>query len=109
MPRNKKHLLFAGIHNVVVALDVRDGAEVWRTKIGGMMLVNVLWDGVELFASAKGEIWKLDPATGELLWHNKLKGLGTGSVIMASSRMVSAPAATVVTMATNEAAARSAQ
>ena len=87
MPKPPRQLLFVGIHNSVLALDTKDGSEVWRTKLGGMMLVSVLWDGVELFASSKGEAFKLDPRTGEILWHNKLKRLGTGSVIMATTRL----------------------
>jgi len=86
MVRKERHHLYVGIYNSVVALDVRDGAELWRTKLGGLAYVNVLWDGEELFAATKGEVFRLDPRNGEILWHARLKGLGTGSVTLASTR-----------------------
>lgn len=96
MPRDPRHLLFVGIHNSVVALDTRDGSEVWRMKLGGSSFVTVHWDGEELFASAKGEVVRLDSRHGAILWHNRLKGLGTGSVTLASTRSASQPAASVI-------------
>jgi len=30
-------------------------------------------------------VFRLDPATGELVWHNKMKGLGLGVVSLAST------------------------
>ena len=86
MIREPKDQLYAGIHNSVVAIDARDGTEVWRTKLGGMSLVNVFWDGEGLYASAKGEVSRLDPRDGQVLWNSPLKGLGTGSVMLASAR-----------------------
>ena len=86
MPRIQ-HVLFVGIYNSVVALDPKDGSEVWRQKLGGMSFVNVYFDGEDLFAATKGELFCLDRKTGAVMWHNKLKGLGTGYVTMASTRM----------------------
>jgi outer membrane protein assembly factor BamB len=86
MPRDRKHLLFIGVYNTVLALDTATGAEVWRAKLGGTSFVNVHWDGEELFASTKGEVWRLDPRNGNSIWHNKLKGLGFGAVLLASDR-----------------------
>lgn len=86
MPRDQRHRLFVGIYNSVVALDTRDGSESWRTKLGGSSFVNVYWDGEELFASAKGEVFRIDPNGGAVLWRSPLKGLGTGAVTMASTR-----------------------
>jgi hypothetical protein len=86
VPRDPRHLLFVGISDTVVALDTRDGSEVWRTELGGMSFVVVHWDGQELFASAKGEAFRLDPKTGAIIWQNKLKGLGTGLVTLATTR-----------------------
>ena len=86
MIREPKDQLYVGIHNSVVALDTRDGTEVWRTKLGGLSLVNVFWDGDGLYASAKGEVSRLDPRDGRVLWTSPLKGLGTGSVMLASAR-----------------------
>lgn len=90
MRRKERDLLFVGIHNSVVALDTKDGTAVWRAKLGGMSFVNVYWDGVELFASTKGEAFRLDPGNGDVIWHNKLKGLGTGLVTLTTNRAPSA-------------------
>lgn len=90
MPRDPRHVLYIGIYNSVLALDTRDGSEVWRTKIGGMSFVNVLWDGEELYVSSKGECWRLDPKNGSILWHNKLKGLGHGIITMVTTRQPNA-------------------
>jgi hypothetical protein len=45
-----------------------------------------LWDGQSLFAANSGEIWRLDPKNGAVLWHNELTGFGRGLVSLASSR-----------------------
>ena len=34
-----------------------------------------------------GEIWRLDPETGGLQWHNKMRGLGQGLVSLASTQV----------------------
>jgi outer membrane protein assembly factor BamB len=86
MGRKDRELLFVGIGNSVVALDAKDGSEVWREKVGGMTFVNVYFDGTQLFVAAKGEVFCLKPSDGTLLWHNKLKGLGSGLVTFATSR-----------------------
>ena len=88
--RKKQTLLFIGIYNSVLAIDAETGAEVWKTKLGGTSFVNVQWDGEALFASSKGELWRLDPGTGAQIWHNKLEGLGFGPVTLASERLPSA-------------------
>jgi outer membrane protein assembly factor BamB len=85
MPREAQSLLFVGIKGTVVALDDRTGTEVWRTDVSGSDYVTVLWDGAALFAAGYGEVFRLDPATGGLLWQNALKGLGRGLAGLASS------------------------
>lgn len=86
MPRDPQMLLFVGIKKAVVALDHRTGVEVWRAELRASDYVSVLWDGEALFASSRGEVWRLDPRTGGVLWHNELKGLGWGIASLASSR-----------------------
>lgn len=90
MVRDKPHVLYIGIYNSVVALDTRDGAELWRAKLGGYAFVTVHWDGEELFAAAKGEVFKLDPRSGDIIWNAGLEGLRTGSATLVSTRAPSA-------------------
>jgi outer membrane protein assembly factor BamB len=46
-----------------------------------------------LYAAASGELFALDPATGHILWNNKLKGLGIGFVTIAGSNQTPPAAA----------------
>lgn len=107
MPRDQQELLFVGIKDVVVALRQTDGIEVWRAKLKGGDFVTVLWDGEALFAANNGEVFRLDPATGAVIWHNPLKGLRTGVVSLASRRAAteSTPYETIAEQKRREAAA----
>jgi outer membrane protein assembly factor BamB len=95
MPRDLRSLIFVGIKNSVVALDVKSGEEVWRTKLKGSDFVTVLFDGESLVAANAGEIFALDPQTGTVRWHNTMKGLGLGLVTLASSRVATDPGGSV--------------
>jgi glucose dehydrogenase len=86
MPRDPQALIYVGIKSSVIALDAPTGNEVWRTHLRGSDYVSVLWDGEALVAANSGEVWRLDPATGAMIWHNGLKGFGRGMVSLASSR-----------------------
>lgn len=86
MPRDPQTLVFVGIKSSVIALDERTGAEVWSTKLRGSDFVTVLWDGEALLAANGGEVFRLEPQSGTLMWHNQLKGLGRGLVSLASTR-----------------------
>jgi hypothetical protein len=86
MPRDPQVLIYAGIRDVVVALDSRSGAEVWRAELRSNDYVTVYFDGESLLAANAGEVWCLDPERGTLIWHNELKGMGRGLVSLASSR-----------------------
>jgi hypothetical protein len=92
MPRDPRVMIFIGIKNAVVALDDRTGTELWRTQLHSADYVTVLWDGEALFAANGGEVWRLEPASGQVTWHNELKGLGRGLVSLASSRRPSGTA-----------------
>jgi len=96
MPRDRQVLVFAGIKSSVVAIDDRTGAEVWRAKLRSSDYVTVLWDGEALFAANAGEMWRLDPEHGNVLWHNELKGMGRGIVSLASSRLAQTSADSTV-------------
>ena len=86
MPRDPQILIFVGIKDSVIALDDRSGAEVWRAELRSSDYVNVYYDGEALIAANSGEVWRLDPANGSVIWHNELKGSGRGLVSLATSR-----------------------
>ena len=89
MPRDLQVFVFVGIKNTVLALDDKTGTEIWRTKLRTSDHVIVFWDGEALLAAAGGEVWKLDPAQGHVMWHSELKGLGRGIVSLATTRRAS--------------------
>lgn len=86
MPRDPQILVFVGIRDTVLALDDRTGDELWRSELRGGDFVTVCWDGEALFAANGGELYRLDPLSGGIVWHNKLKGLGRGLVSLATTR-----------------------
>jgi len=86
MPRDSQELLFVGIKDVVVALRPADGVEVWRTKLKSSNFVTLLWDGDKLFAANNGEVFRLDPVSGTIIWGNPMKGLRQGVVSLATLR-----------------------
>jgi outer membrane protein assembly factor BamB len=77
--------LFVGIAGTVLAIDRGTGAEVWRSRLLSSDFVNVFFDGAELYAATAGELFRLDPATGQILWHNQLKGLGCSLLTISSA------------------------
>jgi outer membrane protein assembly factor BamB len=78
-------LIVIGIAGTVVALDRSTGQELWRTSLEGGDFTNVVLQDGDLFATTKGELFCLDPATGSIRWQNPLKGLGRGLVTIASA------------------------
>ena len=77
-------LVFVGIGRSVVALNRATGERVWAARIKGYDFVNVVLDGGCIFATCYGEIFCLDPHTGQVQWHNPLKGFGTGLASIAA-------------------------
>ena len=77
-------LVFIGIRGSVVALYRATGAEAWTTHLKGANFVNVVVEPDRILAAAQGEIFCLAPYTGEVLWHNRLKGYGMGLAAIAS-------------------------
>jgi outer membrane protein assembly factor BamB len=77
-------LVFVGIKGTVVALNRATGAQVWATHLKGSGFVNVVLDGAKILAASYGELFCLDPQTGEGLWHNPLKGFGYGLASIAT-------------------------
>lgn len=77
-------LIYIGIRGSVVALDRATGAQVWATKLRSGDFVSVLVEGNALYATTYGELFCLESATGKVLWHNPLKGFGTGPAMIAT-------------------------
>jgi len=86
MPRDPQVLIYVGIKHSVIAMDDRTGAQVWVANLRGSDFVTLLWDGEALIAGNQGEVWRLDPQTGAVIWHNALKGMGRGVISLASGR-----------------------
>jgi outer membrane protein assembly factor BamB len=78
-------LIFIGIKGSVIALHRGTGQQVWATHLKGSDFVNVVVQSEMLLASCYGEIFCLDPLTGDALWHNPLKGFGTGLATIATA------------------------
>jgi outer membrane protein assembly factor BamB len=78
------HLIFIGIKGSVVALNRATGEQVWATHLKGADFVNVFLQDEAVLASCSGEIFCLDPLTGDAMWHNPLKGFGMGLATIAT-------------------------
>ena len=81
-------LVFIGINGSAIALNRRTGEKVWATHLKSSDFVNVVLENDKIFAATKGEIYCLDALTGDGLWHNKLKGFGTGLATIATSENI---------------------
>jgi outer membrane protein assembly factor BamB len=79
-------LVFVGIKGSVVALKRETGQQVWATHLKGSDFVNVVLQNGSILASCRGEIFCLDPLAGRGLWHNPLKGFGTGLATMVTDQ-----------------------
>ena len=77
-------LVFIGIRGSVVALNRATGEQVWATHLKGYDFVNVVVQSEAVLASCCGEIFCLDPLTGNARWHNPLRGFGRGLATMAT-------------------------
>jgi outer membrane protein assembly factor BamB len=76
--------VYIGIASSVVALRKDDGSIEWSRKLPrSSSLVALLQEGKHVFAISSGEVSCLDSATGELVWHNPLKGFGRGWALIA--------------------------
>jgi len=78
------NLVFIGIKGSVVALNRATGQQVWATHLKGSEFVHVAVLNGAVVASCYGEIFCLDPLTGDALWHNPLKGFGRGLATIAT-------------------------
>ncbi|MGO8698643.1 MAG: PQQ-binding-like beta-propeller repeat protein [Limisphaerales bacterium] len=78
-------LVFIGIQGSVVALNRATGEQVWATHLKASDFVNVVLHNEAVLATCNGEIFCLDPFTGEGRWHNPLKGFGRGLATIATA------------------------
>ena len=85
---NAASLMYIGIKGTVLAIDRRTGQEQWRTHLKGSDFVNVAIGPDEVFATAWGELFCLDPVTGRIRWHNPLTGMGWGLITIAGDSIV---------------------
>jgi outer membrane protein assembly factor BamB len=81
---NTSELIFIGIKGSVIALHRATGQQVWATHLKGSDFVNVVAQNDTVLASCSGEIFCLEPRTGNALWHNPLKGFGLGLASIAA-------------------------
>ena len=77
-------LIFIGIKGSVVALYRDTGQQAWATHLKGMDFVNIVLERDQVLATACGELFCLDAAHGNPLWHNPLKGFGRGLATLAT-------------------------
>ena len=61
-------------------IDRRTGTVLWEARLAGSQFVNIQMSGDDLLAATRGELYCLDPATGQLKWQNSLPGMGFGIV-----------------------------
>ncbi len=89
-------LIFIGIKGSIVALNRATGEQVWSTHQKGSDFVNVVLEKEVVLASCYGEIFCLDPLTGNGVWHNRLKGFGTGLATIATQNTLGSSTAAVL-------------
>lgn len=78
--------LYVGTNHHVVAIDLKDGSEVWRTRLpDATFVVGVLEVDGRVIAGSGGYVHALDARTGKLLWSNELKDLGFNPVSLAAA------------------------
>jgi outer membrane protein assembly factor BamB len=83
-PSQPHSRIYIGIASSVVALRKDDGSIEWSRKLPrSSSLVALLHEGPHVFALSSGEVSCLDAATGEVVWHNPLKGFGRGWALIA--------------------------
>ena len=79
-------VVFIGFNKRVVALDQNTGQVVWdwTCPTGSGYVSLLLTDDRHLIVSVSGYTYCLDPATGQQMWFNELKGYGVGVASLAS-------------------------
>lgn len=107
--RKYDHLLFAGTHGNVIAIDKESGATVWQTALpkSKYQLVAILFEDETLFCATHGRVFALAPDNGRVLWTNELPGLRYGLVYLSTAQS-SRPESLMAALAQHQAQMRSA-
>ncbi len=74
------NLLIIGMKGCVLGIDKATGERVWETHLKSSAFVNVYVEPDRIVASTRGEMWCLEPDSGRIIWHNRMKGMGYGMV-----------------------------
>lgn len=107
MPKAKEPL-YIGIGGHVVAIDRATGEERWRRKLRSSSFITIAVEAGAVYAGAQGELFCLDPKTGSILWHNRLKGLGHNLIAFGGSSTTAITASAIASQAAAIVAASSA-
>lgn len=83
--------LIIGTNGYVASIDPATGATQWETSLDTGQFFNstnyedvsVLVHNGIVFAGVSGNLFALSAETGEILWHNSLKGLGNNDISLA--------------------------
>jgi outer membrane protein assembly factor BamB len=82
--------LFIGSNGHVCAIDTGTGVEIWRTRLQKGLLqatasedVSVIVREEIIYAGCQGHLFAISGKSGEILWHNDLKGLGYNDISLA--------------------------
>ena len=82
--------LFIGSNGNVCAIDPQTGNEVWRTRLQEGVFnathlqdVSVLVRDRIVYAGCQGHLFALAADSGQVLWHNELKGLRFNDISLA--------------------------
>lgn len=80
-------MVFTGIRGRVMALDRTKGDVIWNNRLGGNDFVNLLFAGGDLYAATRGELFCLNVDSGQIRWHNPLKGYGRGLMTITTAEV----------------------
>ena len=82
--------LIIGSNGHVCAIDSQTGVEIWRTRLQQSVMsatrsedVSVLVRDGTVYAGSQGHLFALAVTSGEILWHNALKGLRFNDIALA--------------------------
>jgi outer membrane protein assembly factor BamB len=81
MSATHDNIVILGVKRTVIAFDKQTGARLWTKELSSGLsgdFVTVVADANRVYAHTHGEIYSLDLATGSVLWHDGLTGLGYG-------------------------------